>query len=145
MHYLCISFHSILIYASLWRSLFVGVPKKICGNYFVVKLHRHLIETSYESYRRNSRPIFLARSSHVLSHPAHAHVSFFARVDPRPRRHATTGQGQARSRPTYRTDRRPALNFIHTPRGRLSVLTRNTKRRSHGSDDMAIRRHQPPK
>jgi len=86
-----------------------------------------------------SRPIFHARSSHVLSHPSLAHVSFFARVDPRPRRHATTGQGQVRSRPTYRTDRRPALNFIHTPRGRLSVLTRNTKRRSHGSNDMAIR------
>lgn len=56
-------------------------------------------------------------------------------VDPRPRRHARTGQGQARFRPTYRTDQRPALNFIHTPRGRLSVLTRNTKRRSHGSDN----------
>lgn len=47
--------------------------------------------------RARARVSFLSASIHVLADDD-----------------ARTGQGQARSRPTYRTDRRPALNFIHT-------------------------------
>lgn len=117
----------------------MSVRRKIYENDSAEPHHR-LVEASYGLHCRGSTDFSRAIFPRSLASRTRARI-ILARVDPRPRRrHARTGQGQARSHPTYRTDRRPALNFIHTPRGRLSVLTRNVKWCSHGSDDTAIRR-----
>lgn len=136
----------------------VGSRWEICENDSVARLHHSRLSQKASSYvnpaaARDGRffsrdlPTF-SRIPHTRSRARTRARITLVRVDPRPRRqHARTGQGQARSRPTYRTDRRPALNFIHTHRevdSRVAYL-RGIQNDVPMDQTAAIRRRRSPK